>query len=124
VSQCLEREFGLVTGFIGYLRVVTTNNYNTVTDFLTTKYSTLISSVYLHQSSRIYNTGTIKVSLNHTLPIPLHYSTHKVFKSHVKYSQADFLYCSVLLELSASLLYSSSLLLSSCSRASAATTHS
>jgi hypothetical protein len=34
--------------FIGYLQVVTTNNYNTVTDFHTTKHSTLISSVYLH----------------------------------------------------------------------------
>jgi hypothetical protein len=58
-------------------------------------YSTLISSVYLHQSSRIYNTGTIKVSLNHTLPISLCYSTHKAFKSHVKFSQADRLYSSV-----------------------------
>jgi hypothetical protein len=32
----------------------------------------------------IYNTGTIKVSLNHTLPISLYYSTHKVFNSRVR----------------------------------------
>jgi hypothetical protein len=38
----------------------------------------------------MYNTGTIKVSLNHTLPISLYYSTHEVFKSHIKSSQADF----------------------------------
>jgi hypothetical protein len=31
-------------------------------------------------------TGTIKVSLNHALPISLCYSTHKVFKSHIKSS--------------------------------------
>jgi hypothetical protein len=42
----------------------------------------------------MYNTGTIKVSLNHTLPISLQYITHKVFKSHVESSQADFLYSS------------------------------
>jgi hypothetical protein len=44
----------------------------------------------------MYNTGTIEVSLNHTLPIPLHYSTQSL-KSHVKSSQADLLYSSVLL---------------------------
>jgi hypothetical protein len=48
-----------------------------------------------------------KVSLNHTLPKSLHYSTHKVFKSHVKFSQTNFLYSSVLLKLTACLLYSS-----------------
>jgi hypothetical protein len=32
-------------------------------------------------------TGTIKVSLNHTLQISLYYSTHKVFKSHVNLHQ-------------------------------------
>jgi hypothetical protein len=43
----------------------------------------LISSIYFHWSSlsiswqRTYSTGTIKVSLNHTLPISLHYSTLK-----------------------------------------------
>jgi hypothetical protein len=40
----------------------------------------------------MYNVGTVKVSLNHTLPILLYYSTHKVFISHVKSSQADFNY--------------------------------
>jgi hypothetical protein len=34
------------------------------------------------------------VSLNHTLLVSLHYSTHKVFKSHVKSSQAEFSYSS------------------------------
>jgi hypothetical protein len=38
------------------------------------------------------------------LPISLCYSTHKIFKSHVKSLQADFLYSSVLLELIACLL--------------------
>jgi hypothetical protein len=38
----------MVIGFIGYLQVVTTNNYNTVTDFHNTKQSSLLSSVYLH----------------------------------------------------------------------------
>jgi hypothetical protein len=32
VSQCLRRGFGFVIGFIGYLHVVTTNNYNTIAD--------------------------------------------------------------------------------------------
>jgi hypothetical protein len=89
----------LVIGFTGYLQVVTTNNCNTVTDFHTAEHSTLISLVCLHWFSRIYNTGTIKVSLNHTLPISLHYSTHKAFKAHVISSQADVLYYSLLLEL-------------------------
>jgi hypothetical protein len=40
-------------------------------------------------------TGTITV----TLQISLHYSTHKIFKSHVKSSEADFLYSSALLVL-------------------------
>jgi hypothetical protein len=83
--------FGLVIGFINRLQVVTTINYDTVPDFYTTKHSTLISSVYIH-SSRIYHAGTIQVSLNHTFPISLYYSTHKAFKSHVKSSQADLLY--------------------------------
>jgi hypothetical protein len=85
-----------MNGFIGSSPDVTTNKYNTVTEFHTTIHSTLIFSVYFHKSSlsvswqRIYNTGNIKVSLNHTLPISLYYSTHKVFKSHIKSSQVDF----------------------------------
>jgi hypothetical protein len=88
--------FRLVIGFINHLVVVTTVNYY-ITDFHTTKHSSPISSVYLHWSSRIYNAGTIKVTQNHKLAIPLHSSTHKVFKSHVKSSQVDFLYSSLLL---------------------------
>jgi hypothetical protein len=34
--------------FINNLQAVTTINYNPVTDFHTTKHSTLLSSVYLH----------------------------------------------------------------------------
>jgi hypothetical protein len=48
VYQWLKTGFGFIIGFIAYLQVVTTNNYNTVTDLHTTKHSTLISSVYLH----------------------------------------------------------------------------
>jgi regulation of enolase protein 1 (concanavalin A-like superfamily) len=48
VSQWLKMGFELVNGFIGYLQVVTTNNYNTFADFHTTKHSTLISKVNLH----------------------------------------------------------------------------
>jgi hypothetical protein len=36
--------------------------------------------------------------------MPLHYTTHNSFKSHVKSPQADFLYSSVLIELTACLL--------------------
>jgi hypothetical protein len=60
-----------------------------------------------------FNTGAIKISLNHTLPISLCYIANTFFKSHVKYSQADFLYSSVLPKLSACLLYSSRLRLPS-----------
>jgi hypothetical protein len=66
-----KTELGLVIGFIIHSQGVTTINYDPVPDFATARNSTLISSVYLHQSSRVYNTGAITVSLNHTLPIPL-----------------------------------------------------
>jgi hypothetical protein len=32
MSQFLRRGFGVVIGFIGYLQVVATNNYNTIAD--------------------------------------------------------------------------------------------
>jgi hypothetical protein len=111
----------LVIGFINHLQVVTTNNYYTIVALhnlqsLHTNLLSLFPLVFTAISwQRVYNTGTIKVSLNYTLPISLYYYTHKVFKSHVKSSQADFLYSSVLLKLTACLLYSSSLpLYSSC----------
>jgi hypothetical protein len=44
----LKTGFVLVIEFIGYLQVVTTNSYNTVTDFHTTKHSTLHFSVHFH----------------------------------------------------------------------------
>jgi hypothetical protein len=43
-------------------------------------HSTLISSVYLHWSSQIYNTGTITASLSYTLQI-LH--INKVFSGRL-----------------------------------------
>jgi hypothetical protein len=70
-SEILSRElvtktvFWLVIGFISLLQVLTTIIYYTVPDIYTTKHSTLIYSVQLHCSSRIYHTGTIQVSLNH-----------------------------------------------------------
>jgi hypothetical protein len=117
MSQWLKTGFGLVIGFINHLQVITTILLlNTIYNHLT-----LIFSVYFHRSSlsvswqQIYNTGTIKVSLNYTLPILMYYCTHKVYRSHTKSSQADFLYSSVLLKFIACLLYSSSLpLYSSC----------
>jgi hypothetical protein len=57
-------------------------------------HSILIFSVYLHKFSRVYNTGTIIVSLNHTFKI---LNINKILKSHVKSSQAELLYSSVLL---------------------------
>jgi hypothetical protein len=110
MSWWLKMGVGLVIGFINHLRIVTTINYYTIADFHPTIHSNLIFSVYLRYFSRIYNTETIKVSLNHTLPISLCYSTYKVFKSHVKSSQTDFLYSSVLLQLTACVLCFSSLL--------------
>jgi hypothetical protein len=84
--------------FIEHSQVVITTKYNTVTDFHTTNHSSLIYSVYFQYSSlsvswqQIHNTGTIKVSLNHTFPISLHCNTLKVFISRVKSSQADFFF--------------------------------
>jgi hypothetical protein len=83
--------------------LITVNTGSTALLLIYTMYSyfTLIFSVYFHSSSlsaswqRIYNTGTIKVSLNYTLPIPLHYSTHKIFKSHFKSSLVDELFVAV-----------------------------
>jgi hypothetical protein len=40
--------------------------------------------ILIGEQYQLYYTGTIKVSLNHTLSISLHYSTHRVFKSHVQ----------------------------------------
>jgi hypothetical protein len=75
---------GFWIGFINSSQVLTTSNCNTIADFHFTNHSTLIFSVCFHQSSisvswqRIYNTTTIKVSLNYTFPISLYYSTCKV----------------------------------------------
>jgi hypothetical protein len=37
----------MIVGFVGYLQIVTTNNYNTVTDFRTTEHSTPLFSLSL-----------------------------------------------------------------------------
>jgi hypothetical protein len=79
--------------FIEHSQVVTTTKYNTVTDFHTRNHSTLslLPLVFTTRSwQRIYNTGNIKVSLNHILPIShtkssnhklsLHRSTSQLFK--------------------------------------------
>jgi hypothetical protein len=130
------RGFRLANRFIGYSQVVTTINYNTskITVIITHKQNLLyllalvvarwqISIMakpwqYFHYPFPVngFYTGNIKASLNRTLPIFLHYSTHKAFQSHVKSSQADFLYSSVLnvtacLRASAAATNSSSLML-------------
>lgn len=77
--------FVLVIEFINHSQVAATNNHNSVADFHFTNHPTLIFSAHFHQSSlsiscqRIYNTGTIKVSLNYAVPMSLYYSTCKVF---------------------------------------------
>jgi hypothetical protein len=65
----LGRWFALVIGFIDHLQVVIEIDDNIVSHCYSTKQSILISSVYLHLSSPIHNTGIMQVSLNHTLPI-------------------------------------------------------
>jgi hypothetical protein len=65
------------------------------------------SLYYLFPGNGFITQEILKVSLNHTLPISLYYSTYKVFKSHVKSSQADLLFSFALLKLIACLLYSS-----------------
>jgi hypothetical protein len=95
-----ETGFGLVFGFINRLQVVTTITYNTVLDLHNLHYN-LLSLFPLVFTIRFLatdlNTGILQVWLHHTLPISLYYSTHKVFKSHVKSSQTDLLFPSVLL---------------------------
>jgi hypothetical protein len=81
VTQWLKTGFGLVIGFMNNLRVVTTIIYNIIAAILS-----------LHG---FITQELLKLSLNHTLPIALHYSTHKACRSHVKSSQADLLYSSV-----------------------------
>jgi hypothetical protein len=108
--------FGLVSRYINHLHVVTTNKYNTVTDFHTKEHSTfdalrLLPPVFVTTLNIffIYSVFTIRSlatdfsigTINVTLQVSLYFSTHKVFKSHIKSSQADFLYSSVLLQLTA-----------------------
>jgi hypothetical protein len=73
--------FGLVIGCINHLHVVTTNNYYTITDLhnLQSLHTNLLSLFPPIFTIRFLATGTIKVSLNYTLPISLYYSTCQVF---------------------------------------------
>jgi hypothetical protein len=90
----LWRGFGLVIGYINNLRVVTTINYYIIAALHSVQ---LLNTILFSLSVlllTVYNTGTISVSLNHTLQI-LH--INKVFNSHAKSSQANLLYSSVLL---------------------------
>jgi hypothetical protein len=79
--QWLKQGFELVIEFVNNLQVKTVITLLLIYTFY--NHFTLIFPVYFHQSSLsaswqwIYNTGTIEVSLNHTLPIPLYYSTHR-----------------------------------------------
>jgi hypothetical protein len=67
VAQLLGRGFGLVIGFIGYLQMVTTNNYYTIAD--------------------LHNLQSLHTNL---LSLSALFRTHKVLKSRIKSSQADF----------------------------------
>jgi hypothetical protein len=92
MSPSLEAGLGSVIGFINHLQVVTTTKYNTVTDFHNTNHSTLIYSVYFHQSSlsvprqRIYNTLIVNKSSNHTLS--LHTSTTNFWSTTTQFSNS------------------------------------
>jgi hypothetical protein len=76
--------FELITGFINNLLVVTTNNYYSITNLhnLQSLHTNLFSLFPLDFTIRflaaIYNSGTIKVSVNYTLPISMYYSTCNV----------------------------------------------
>jgi hypothetical protein len=81
-----------MTGFIALMH--SARNYNnTALSLISTLYNSplrpLVSSSITVSTSRFlatdFNTGTITVSLNHTLQISLYYSTYNVF-----YSQPDF----------------------------------
>jgi hypothetical protein len=77
----LETESGLLIGFINHLQVVTTINYNTVTDLhnLHSLHANLLSLPSVVFTYLQYNTRDIQVSLDYALPISLHYNTHKAF---------------------------------------------
>jgi hypothetical protein len=84
--------FGLVIGFIDHSQAITTINYNIVHDLQNLQslhYNLLIlfPLVFaIHFLATVLSTQTIRVLLNHTLQMLLHYSTHKVFTSHLKSS--------------------------------------
>jgi hypothetical protein len=65
----------------------------TISLLITFKYS-VIADLHTHTRwssprTTVKTQELLRVSLNHTLPIPLHYSTHKAFKTYLKSSQVD-----------------------------------
>jgi hypothetical protein len=100
--QWLKTEFGLVIGNIGYIHVVTTDNWNTVIDFHTTKHSTLLPSV----STSLY--GLITQEL---LKFTITRSQNHCTISHITSSNHTL---NVHRVTSCTLLHSSSLLLACC----------
>jgi hypothetical protein len=87
VSQWLRPGFRLVIGVINNLQVITTINYYIIAALHNVKslHANLFSVSVLVFTG--LNTGTIIVSLNHTLQI-LH--INNIFRSHIKSSQVDF----------------------------------
>jgi hypothetical protein len=72
VSQWPRRGFGLVIGFIGYLEVVTTNNYNTIAELhnlqsLHTNLLRLSALVFMYLWHRIYKSLTKSHTPNTTV---------------------------------------------------------
>jgi hypothetical protein len=66
--------FGLDIGFIDHLQVVTTNNYDTITDFHTLSVTQHMLSQSAFTSCFLaagFNTVTITASLNYTIQISL-----------------------------------------------------
>jgi hypothetical protein len=64
VYQWLKTGYGLVNRFVRYSQVVSTSNYNTVTDFHNTNHSTLIFSVV---NTTSFYTHKITVTITHEI---------------------------------------------------------